>query len=63
MLFNFMQHTSNCVIAKKKIHFMQCKVHVCGPNALHQLMLSPHPVILPLLLYEHVFDVNIFVLL
>ena len=42
---------------------MQRIVHLFGPVALDQVMAAPHPVILPLLLYEHGFNVNIFILL
>ena len=57
------QHISINITINHKIHSMQRIVYLFGPAALDQVMAAPHPVILPLLLYEHGFNVNIFVLL
>ena len=46
-----------------KIHFMQRIIFLFWPEALERVMQSPNPVILPLLSYEHGFDVELFVLL
>ena len=61
--FQLTQHISINITISHKIHFMQRIVHLFGPAALDQVMAAPHPVILPLLLYEHGFNVNIFILL
>lgn len=61
--FQLTQHISINIIVSHKIHFMQRIVHLFGPSTLDQVMEAPHHVILPLLLYEHGFNVNIFILL
>ena len=66
LFFNHFQLTqiiSISITIIHKIHFMQCIVHLFGPAALDQVMAAPHPVILPLLLYVHGFNVNIFIFL
>ena len=61
--FQLTQHISINITISHKIHFMQRIVHLFGPAALDQVMAAPHLVILPLLLFEHGFNVNIFILL
>ena len=51
------------ITVSRKIHFMQHIVHLFGPGALGKVLNSPHPVILPLILYENSFDVHVFILL
>ena len=61
--FQLVQQVNVRVIVSLKIHFMKRIVSLFGPEALRQVLDSPHPVILPLLLYENSFDVFIYVLL
>ena len=61
--FHFTQQINVRVTVSRKIHFMQRIVHLFGPGALGQVLNSPHPVILPLILYENSFDVHVFILL
>ena len=67
LIFNYFQLTQQISInitISHKIHFMQRIVHLFGPPAaLDQVMAAPHPVNRPLLLYEHGFNVNTFILL
>ena len=42
---------------------MQRIVFLFGPAALREVLDAPHPIILPLIMYEHSFDVTIFILL
>ena len=60
--FTLTQHILIRVTVSLKIHLMQRIVFLFGPAALEQVMQSPNPVILPLLFYEHGFDVDVFVL-
>ena len=50
------------VIVDRKIHYMQRIVFLFGPEALGQMMNTPHPVVIPLIMYEHGFDVYVFIL-
>ena len=61
--FHLTQQINVRVTVSRKIHFMQRIVHLFGPGALGQVLNSPHPVILPLILYENSFDVHVFILL
>ena len=61
--FHFTQQINVRVTISRKIHFMQRIVHLFGPEVLGQVLRSPNPVILPLILYENSFDVAIFILL
>ena len=61
--FQLIQHISINVTVSHKIHFMHCIVHLFGLAELDQAMAAPHPIILPLHLYEHGFNVNIFIFL
>ena len=51
------------VIVDRKIFFMQRIVSLFGPAALDQVMQAQHPVIIPFVLYEHGFDVYVYILL
>ena len=51
------------MIVKKKIFFMQRIVSLFGPATLDQVMQAQHPVIIPFVLYEHGFDVFVYILL
>ena len=59
LVFNHFQLTQHISINITISH----KIHLFGPAALDQVMAAPHPVILSLLLYEHGFNVTIFILL
>ena len=61
--FHFTQQINVRVTISRKIHFMQRIVHLFGPEVLGEVLSSPNPVILPLILYENSFDVAIFILL
>ena len=61
--FHFTQQIHVHVTISRKIHFMQRIVHLFGPEVLSEVLSTPNPVILPLLLYENSFDVAIFILL
>ena len=51
------------VIVDRKIFFMQRIVSLFGPAGLDQVMQAQHPVIIPFVLYEHGFDVYVYILL
>ena len=51
------------MIISRKIHFMQRIVFLFGPAALRQVLDAPHPVILPFMMYENSFDVDVYILL
>ena len=61
--FHLTQHMSVRVTISRKIHFMQQIVQLFGPRALGKVLNSPHPVILPFILYENSFDMHVFILL
>ena len=61
--FHLTQQINVHVTVSRKIHFMQRIVQLFGPGALGQVLNSPHPVILPFILYENSFDVHVFILL
>ena len=61
--FHSTQHINVRIIVSKKVHFMQRILQLFGPGALGQVLNSPHPVILPFILYENSFDVHVFILL
>ena len=63
--FHLTQHINvRITVSSRKIHFMQRIVHLFGLGALGQVLNAPHPVIiLPLILYENLFDVHVFILL
>ena len=61
--FHFGINFSVRVIISRKIHFMQRIVSLFGPVALKEILEAPHPVILPFMLYEHSFDVFVYILL
>ena len=47
----------------RKIHFQQRIVFLFGPERLREILLSPDPIILPLIDYNFSFDVNVVILL
>ena len=61
--FHLTQSISVRVTVSRKIHFMQRIVFLFGPAALREVLESPHPVILPFLMYENSFDVHVYILL
>ena len=61
--FHLTQAINVRVIISRKIHFMQRIVSLFGPVALREILEAPHPVILPFMLYEHSFDVFVYILL
>ena len=61
--FHLTQHINVRITLSRKIHFMLCIVQLFGPGALGQVLNSPHPVILPFILYENSFDLHMFILL
>ena len=61
--FHSSQNINVRVIISRKIHFMQRIVSLFGPAALDQVMQAQHPVIIPFVLYEHGFDVYVYILL
>ena len=61
--FHLTQHINVRITVSRKVHFMQRIVQLFGRGALGQVLNSPHPVILPFILYENLFDVHIFILL
>ena len=61
--FHLSQNINVRVIINRKIHFMQRIVFLFGPAALDQVMQAPHPIIIPFFLYEHGFDVYVYILL
>ena len=61
--FHLSQNINVRVIISRKIHFMQRIVFFFGLAALDQVMQAPHPVIIPFVMYEHRFDVFVYILL
>ena len=61
--FPLSQNINVRVIISGKIHFMQRIVSLFGPAALDQVMQAQHLVIIPFVLYEHGFDVYVYILL
>ena len=61
--FHLVQSINVRVIIGLKINFMQRIVFLFGPAALSQVLNAPHPVIIPFILYEHSFDVFVYILL
>ena len=61
--FHLSQNINVRVIADRKIDFMQRIVSLFGPVALDQVMQALHPIIIPFVLYEHGFDVYVYILL
>ena len=51
------------VIVDRIFFFMQRIVSLFGPAALDQVMQAQHPVIIPFVLYEHGFDIYVYILL
>ena len=61
--FHLTQQINVRVTISRKIPFMQRIVQLFGPGALGKVLNSPHPVILPFILYKNSFDVHVFILL
>ena len=61
--FHLSQTINVRVITSRKIHFLQRIVSLIGPAVLNQVMQAPHPIIIPFVLYEHMFDVFVYILL
>ena len=61
--FHLTQQVNVRVIVSKKVHFMQRIVFLFGPAALREVLETPHPINLPFMMYEHSFDVYVYVLL
>ena len=61
--FHLTQTINVHVTTSRKIHFMQRIVFLFGLAALREVLESPHPVILPFLMYENSFDVYISIFL
>ena len=61
--FHLTQLINVWVIISRKVHFMQRIVLLFGPKALREVMDTPHPVIIPFMMYENSFDVYVYVLL
>ena len=61
--FHLTQLINVQVIVSRKIHFMQRIVFLFGPVALDEAMNAPHPMIIPLMMYENLFDVYVYVFL
>ena len=61
--FHLSQNINVGVIVDRKIFLMQRIVSLFGPAALDQVMQAQHPVIIPFVLYEHGFDVYVYILL
>ena len=61
--FYLTQQINVRVTISRKVHFMQRIVQLFGPGALGQVFNSPHPVILPFILYENSFDMHVFIFL
>ena len=51
--FHFTQQIHVHVTISRKIYFMQRIVHLFGPDVLGEVLRTPNPVILPLILYEN----------
>ena len=61
--FHLSRNINVRVIVDRKIFFMQRIVSLFGPAGLDQIMQAQHPVIIPFVLYEHGFDVYVYILL
>lgn len=60
--FHFVQNIRVNVCISRKIHFQQRIVFLFGPERLREILLSPDPIILPLIDYTVSFDMHIFIL-
>ena len=61
--FTLTQSINVRVIIDRKIHYMQRIVFLFGPAALAEVMRAQHPIIIPFTMYEHGFDVFIYILI
>ena len=61
--FHLSRNINVRVIVDRNFFFMQRIVSLFGPAALDQVMQAQHPVIIPFVLYEHGFDVYVYILL
>ena len=60
--FHLTQRIQINVHVDRKVFYQQRLVYMFGPQRLREILESPLPVIIPLILYEHSFDVNVFIL-
>ena len=60
--FHLTQKIKLCVIISSKIHLMQYIVFLFEPIAVREILEAPHPVIIPFMMYEHSFDVFVYIL-
>ena len=60
--FTLTQAINIRVIVDRKIHYMQIIVLLFGPEALGQVLNTPHPVVIPFIMYKHGFDVYVYIL-
>ena len=61
--FHLVKNINVRVVISRKIHFMQQIVFLFGPAALREVLDAPHPVIIPFTMYEHGFDIFVYILL
>lgn len=60
--FRFVRHIQIHVHIDRKIFFQQRIVFLFGAERLREILESPDPIILPFLMYEHSFDMYVFIL-
>lgn len=60
--FHFAQRIQIHVHVDRKVFFQQRIAFLFGAERLREILESPQPIILPLIMYEHSFDVSIFIL-
>ena len=61
--FHLTQNINVRVIISRKIHLMQRIVFLFGPTVLGEILEAPHLVIIPFIMYEHSFDVFVYIFL
>ena len=61
--FHLSRNINVRVIVDIIFFFMQRIVSLFGPVALDQVMQAQHPVVIPFVLYEHGFDVYVYIFL
>ena len=60
--FHMTQRIQINVHVDRKIFYHQRLAFMFGPQQLREILEFPLPVIIPFILYEHSFDVNVFIL-
>ena len=60
--FHLTQRIQINVHVDRKVFYQQRLVYMFGLQRLREILESPLPVIIPFILYEHSFDVNVFIL-